>query len=49
MATLAFNELSTDQHVQVNISAAQIENNSSEKLLSVTIELDAKLSFEKHI
>ena len=39
--------LSTDQHVQVNIGAAQIENSSSEKLLSVTI--DAKLCFEKHI
>ena len=37
----------TDQHVQVKIGAAQIENSSSEKLLSVTI--DVKLSFEKHI
>ena len=37
--------LSTDQHAQVNIGAAQIENNS--KILSVTI--DAKLSFEKRI
>ena len=39
--------LSTDQHVQVKIVAAQTENSLSEKLLSVTI--DAKLSFEKHI
>ena len=39
--------LSTDQHVQVNIGAAQIENSSSEKSLGVTI--DAKLSFEKDI
>ena len=39
--------LSTDQHVQVKIGAAQIENSLSEKLLVVTI--DAKLSFEKHI
>ena len=31
----------------VNIGAARIENNSSEKLLDVTI--DAKLSFEKHV
>ena len=37
--------LSTDQHAQVNIGAAQIENNS--KILSVTI--DVKLSFEKRI
>ena len=39
--------LSTYQHVQVNIGAAQIKNSSSEKLLGVTI--DARLSFEKHI
>ena len=39
--------LSTDEHVQVKIGTAQIENSSSEKLLSVTI--DAKLSFVKHI
>ena len=39
--------LSTDEHVQVKISTAQIENSSSQKLLGVTI--DAKLSFEKHI
>ena len=39
--------LDTDQHVQVKIGAAQIENSSSEKLLDVTI--DTKLSFEKHI
>ena len=39
--------LSTDQHVQVNIGAAQIENSSNEKLLDVAI--DAKLSFEEHI
>ena len=39
--------LSTDQHVQVNIGAAQIENSSSEKFLGVTN--DAKLGFEKHI
>ena len=39
--------LSTDEHVQVKIGAAQIENSSSKKLLAVTI--DAKLSFEKHI
>ena len=39
--------LSTDQHVQVNIGAAEIENSSSEKLFSMTI--DAKLCFEKHI
>ena len=39
--------LSTDQHVQVNVDASQIENSSSEKLPDVTI--DAKLSYEKHI
>ena len=39
--------LSADQHVQVKIGAAQIQNSSSEKLLGVTI--DAKLSFEKHV
>ena len=39
--------LSTDEHVQVKISTAQIENSSSQKLPGVTI--DAKLSFEKHI
>ena len=39
--------LSTDQHVQVNVDASQIENSSSEKLPDVTI--DAKLSHEKHI
>ena len=33
--------------MQVKIAAAQIENSSCEKLLSVTI--DTKLSFEKHI
>ena len=38
-------QLSTDQHVQVNIGAAEIEDNSSEILLGVAI--DAKLSFEK--
>ena len=38
--------LSTDEHVQVKIGAAQIENSPSEKLLGVTI--DAELSFEKH-
>ena len=38
---------STDQHVQVNIGAAQIENSSGKNLLGVTI--DAKLSFEKYI
>ena len=37
--------LSTDEHVQVKIGTAQIEN--SEKLLGVTI--DAKLNFVKHI
>ena len=30
--------LSTDQHVQVNKGAAQIENSSSEKLLDVTLD-----------
>ena len=39
--------LSTAEHVQVKLGAAEIENSSSEKLLGVTI--DAKLSFEKHI
>ena len=39
--------LSTDQHVQVNIGVAQIENSSSEKLLGVTI--DTKLTFVKHM
>ena len=39
--------LSTDEHVQVKIGAAQTENSSSEKLLGVTT--DAKLNFEKHI
>ena len=39
--------LSTDEHVQVKIDTAQIENSSSEKLLVVTI--DAKLSFKKNI
>ena len=34
---------SADQHVQINIGAAQIENSSSEKLLGVTT--DAKLKF----
>ena len=34
--------LSTAEHVQVKLGAAQIENSSSEKLLGVTI--DAKLS-----
>ena len=38
--------LSTDQNVQINIGAPQIENILSEKLLGVTT--DAKLSFEKH-
>ena len=33
--------------MQVKIAAAQIQNSSCEKLLSVTI--DTKLSFEKHI
>ena len=39
--------LETNQHVQVNLSSAQIENSSSKKLLGVTIH--AKLSFENHI
>ena len=39
--------LSTDEHVQVKIGTAQIENSSSEKLRGVTI--DAKLSFVEHI
>ena len=39
--------LGTKQHVQVNLSSAQIENSSSKKLLGVTIH--AKLSFENHI
>ena len=37
---------STDQHVQLDIGDAQIENNSSKKLIGVTN--DAKLSFEKY-
>ena len=40
-------QLSTDEHMQVKIVAAQTENSSSEKLLGVTI--DARVSFEKHI
>ena len=39
--------LSTDEHVQVKIGTAQIENSLSEKLLGVTI--DVKLNFVKHI
>ena len=39
--------LSTDQHVQVNVDASQIEDSLSKKLLDATI--DAKLSYEKHI
>ena len=39
--------LSTDEHVQINTGAAQIENSLSEKSLGVTI--DTKISFEKHI
>ena len=36
--------LSTDQHVQLNIGAAQIENSSSQKFFGVTN--DGKLIFE---
>ena len=39
--------LNTDEHVQVKIGTAKIENSLSEKLLGVTT--DAKLSFEQHI
>ena len=39
--------LSTDQHVQVNIDASQVENSSIEKLLGVAIVV--KISFEKYI
>ena len=39
--------LSTDEHVQVKIGTAEIENSLSEKLLGVTI--DVKLNFVKHI
>ena len=39
--------LSTDEHVQVKIGTAQIENSSSEKLLGAAI--DVKLNFLKHI
>ena len=39
--------LSTDEHVQVKIGTAQIENSSSKRLPDVTIY--AKLSFVKHI
>ena len=39
--------LSIDEHAQVKIGTAQIENSSSKKLLGVTI--DSKLSFVKHI
>ena len=39
--------ISTDEHVQVKIGTAKIENSSSEKLLDVTI--DVKLIFVKHV
>ena len=37
--------LSTDQHVQVNIGVAQIEKSSSEKLLSVAIDVNISNNF----
>ena len=39
--------LSTDQKLHVNIATLQIENSKCEKLLGVNI--DSKLSFEKHL